>query len=490
MGNIGNSMATYTKKTKIVCTIGPATQSEAMLTKMVMAGMNVARLNFSHNEHAYHANTIEMVRHVSNQVGKPVAILQDLQGPKIRIGTFKDPKGIRLKKGQEFIITTDQVEGDDKIVSTGFRQLPRDARVGFDLLLDDGNLRLKVIRIDGAKVYTKVEVGGKLTNRKGINLPGVLVSAPALTRKDQEDLQFGIANDVDYVAVSFVQRASDIMQVQDEIMRFDPNKANTPIIAKLEKPMALENLDSIISVAQGVMVARGDLGVELGPHKVPAAQKRIISQANRHGKIVITATQMMESMINNPTPTRAEASDVANAIYDGSDAVMLSAESAVGKYPVEAVSLMSIIAEESETNTKRWGRYKIPESAGFAKALALASAARSLTKDEGLSAIAVFTQTGNNARVMSKQRPNVPILAFTPDEKTYQRTALMWGVESFRMPRADSLEEMLQGVDHVLRQETELNDGQRIAIIAGIPVRKMLPANMIMIHEIGETDQQ
>ncbi len=479
-------MKNKAKKTKIVCTIGPASQSEEMLTKMARAGMNVARLNFSHNEHAYHANTIEMVRHVSQKIGTPIAILQDLQGPKIRIGTFKNPQGIELKRGQEFIITTEDIEGDEKSVSTSFRQLPRDARVGNSLLLDDGNLRLIVTKVDSTKVYTKVEIGGHLSNRKGINLPGVLVSAPALTRKDQVDLQFGIEHQVDYVAISFVQRASDILQVRDEIMRFDASRVNTPVIAKLEKPMALENLESIVDAAQGVMVARGDLGVELGPHKVPAAQKRIISQANRHGKIVITATQMLESMVHNPVPTRAEASDVANAVYDGSDAIMLSAESAVGKYPVEAVKMMSTIARESEGNTKRWGRYKIPESAGFAKSIALASAARSLTKDEGLSAIVVFSQTGNNARVVSKQRPNVPILAFTPDAETYQKTALMWGVESFLMPRASSLEDMLRQVDHILRQETPLEDGQRVAIMAGVPVHMMVPANMIMVHEIGE----
>ncbi|MCC7360235.1 MAG: pyruvate kinase [Anaerolineales bacterium] len=475
------------RRTKIVCTIGPASSSEEKIADLIAAGMNVARLNFSHGSHADHAAVIANLRRVSRRLLKPVAILQDLQGPKIRTGTLAGGQGVVLKDQATFTITTREVEGSDTLVSTTYDGLPGDVKRGDNLLLDDGKLELQVERVDGTEVITRVVRGGLLMEHKGINLPGVAVNIPSLTDKDREDLIFGVAQGVDYVAISFVRRPEDVATVKRALVEIDPNSAKLPIIAKLEKPSALDNLEAILQVADGVMVARGDLGVELSPQQVPTAQKRIIEAANRQRKIVITATQMLESMITSPLPTRAEASDVANAIYDGSDAVMLSGETAAGQYPIEAVRMMVAIIKEAENHMEEWGRWKGVTESTSDDSVALARAARELAHDRDVTAIAIFTLTGRNARIMSKARAGVPILAFTPDPKTYQRLPLLWGVTPYLIPQADTVEAMLAHVEAGMLYDSPVRAGQQVIVIAGLPPSKMVPANFILLHTVGRS---
>jgi pyruvate kinase len=473
--------------TKIVCTLGPASNTEDKLAALIEAGMNVARLNFSHGTHEEHAATIGRIRRVSNRLNKPVAILQDLQGPKIRTGTLARGEAVELKEQAEFTITARDVVGSASEVSTTYTGLPEDVRPGNHLLLDDGLMELQVERVDGPDVHTRVVHGGMLKEHKGINLPGVMVNIPSLTDKDRADLAFGVAQDVDYVAISFVRRSEDVANVKRALVEIDPKAAKLPIIAKLEKPSALDNLDAIVEIADGVMVARGDLGVELSPQQVPTAQKRIIEAANRHRKIVITATQMLESMITHPVPTRAEVSDVANAIFDSTDAVMLSGETASGAYPVETVKMMAAIIAEAEAHIAEWGRWHGVIESTSDDSIALARAARELAHDREVTAIAIFTLTGRNARIMSKARPNVPILAFTPEPKAYLRLALLWGVTPYLIPHADSVEAMLAHVEAAMLLNSPVRPGQQVILIAGLPTNKMVPANFILLHTVGKS---
>ena len=475
------------RRTKIVCTIGPASDTEDRLAALIEAGMNVARLNFSHGTHEEHAATVGRVRRVANRMNKAIAIVQDLQGPKIRTGNLVHGEGVELHDNTEFTITTRDVPGTASEVSTTYNGLPHDVKAGDRLLLDDGKMELRVERVDGTDIHTRVLHGGLLKEHKGINLPGVLVNIPSLTDKDRLDLAFGVAQGVDYMAISFVRRAEDVANVRRALVEVDVKAKNLPIIAKLEKPSALDNLDAILDIADGVMVARGDLGVELSPQQVPTAQKRIIAAANRHRKIVITATQMLESMITNSVPTRAEASDVANAIFDGTDAVMLSGETASGAYPVEAVKMMALIAEEAEEHMKEWGRWQVASEATLDDSVALARAARELALDRGVTAIAIFTRTGRNARIMSKARPDVPILVFTPEPKTYPRIALMWGVTPYLIPQADSVEAMLAHVESAMLLNSPVRPGQQVIVIAGIPANQLVPANFILLHTVGKS---
>lgn len=473
--------------TKIVCTLGPASNTEDKLAALIEAGMNVARLNFSHGTHEEHAATLGRVRRVSNRLGKPVAILQDLQGPKIRTGTLAGGEAVELQENAEFTITAREIVGNAHEVSTTYTGLPDDVRPGSRLLLDDGLMELRVEKVDGPDVHTRVVHGGVLKEHKGINLPGVIVNIPSLTDKDRADLAFGVAQDVDYVAISFVRRPEDVANVKRALVEIDPRASKLPIIAKLEKPAALDNLDAIIEIADGVMVARGDLGVELSPQQVPTAQKRIIEAANRHRKIVITATQMLESMIEHPLPTRAEVSDVANAIFDGSDAVMLSGETASGHYPVESVKMMAAIIGEAEGHVKEWGRWHGATESTSDDSIALARAARELAHDRDVSAIAIFTLSGRNARIMSKARPEVPILAFTPEPKTHLRLALLWGVTPYLIPHADSVEAMLAHVEAAMLLNSPVRPGQQVVLIAGLPTNKLVPANFILLHTVGKS---
>ncbi|MBI2759516.1 MAG: pyruvate kinase [Chloroflexi bacterium] len=477
------------RNAKIVATIGPASQNEEVLERLIRAGMNVARMNFSHGTQAEHAAHIATIRAISERVGQAVGILQDLQGPKIRVGELPAP--IQLSEGETvylFATGTKPPDGDGQRIPVDFRQLFDSCRTSDRLLLDDGRLTLEVVSVKGRDTLTaRVIVGGILTSHKGINLPGVRLRIAGFTEKDEADLAFGISQDVDAVAISFVRSADDVKKVRYAMQRFSNGKRLPLLIAKLEKPEAIDHLDSILDNVDGVMVARGDLGVELPPEQVPALQKLIISKANARAKLVITATQMLESMITNPLPTRAEASDVANAIFDGTDAVMLSAESASGKYPVEAVQMMDRIVREAESHFDEWGKHFAAVD-GFeaSDAASMARAAQALANDKNVTAVACFTTQGQTAWLMSKIRPRVPIMAFTPDDVTYRRLAFLWGVRPQRVPFANSLEEMLGYVDSALMRSEVVQSGDQVVLVCGFPVGAVRPPNMALLHTVGE----
>ncbi|HWT87393.1 MAG TPA: pyruvate kinase [Candidatus Angelobacter sp.] len=468
------------RHSKIVCTIGPASSSPRIIRKLLEAGMNVARLNFSHGTHADHAKNIALLRAAALEMKKTVAILADLQGPKIRTGVLAGGGPVLLRTGQEFTITTAKVLGDSTRVSTVFEPLPREVKRGDRILLSDGLIELRVKQVRGSQVICDVVNGGALGENKGINLPGVKLRVPALTPKDKADLKFALGAGADYIAVSFVRRPEDVALAKQLIRKA---KKETPVIAKLEKPEAIENLDAILRVADGVMVARGDLGVEMSPEEVPVVQKQIIRRAREFRRPVITATQMLESMTENPRPTRAEASDVANAIFDGSDAVMLSAETANGKYPVEAVSMMARIIESAEKSIEEFPRPVPQEKLKIAETVAelVCHASRELH----MKLIVVFTHSGFTARLISRYRPQVPIIALTPEAETRRRMALIWGVlplESRDQHRIDTLAEM---TEKKLLQERLVRKGDVIGIIAGTPMGVRGTTNFMKFHVIG-----
>ncbi len=476
---------------KIVCTLGPSSGTKPMIRKLINAGMDVARLNFSHGDHESHMAMINLIRECSRELGKPVAILQDLQGPKLRVGKLP-MDGVELRANaivRLFQIGdhSEQFEGSEIALPLDVPNLTKAVKPGNRILLDDGKLELQVTKVDDNYVETRVILGGLLKSHKGVNLPGTDLGIPRFTEKDRVDLAFGLSNAVDYVAISFVDSAEDIREVKRIISEMNPARAKTPIIAKLERPLAIKNLHEIVHVAEGVMVARGDLGVETSPALVPIVQKEIIQMANRHAKLVITATQMLESMIDNPRPTRAEASDVANAVFDGTDAVMLSAETASGKYPVESVKMMVSIIQEAEKHKTEWSHASgFPEAALQDDALAISNAAKTLAHDRDVSTIAVFTQSGKTALLMSKTRPRVPIIAFTPEGGTLSAMSLYWGVHPVHVPFADSLEEMVRSVDNYLIQRKKLKIGEQVVLISGFPVGAMRLPNLALLHSVGE----
>lgn len=477
-----------TRKAKIIATIGPASEAEEMIEKLIQAGMNVARLNFSHGTHEEHAQRIACIRKTSERLGIPVGILQDLQGPKIRVGQLAEP--IQLTEGEVVTLfatgTTPPGNGEKKI-PVDFRQLFDSVRTSDRLLLDDGRLALEVIAVkDHNALSAKVVVGGLLSSHKGINLPGVRLRIAGFTEKDEADLAFGISQNVDAVAISFVRTAEDVHKVRSAMERFANGKRLPLLIAKVEKPEALENLDAILEWVDGVMVARGDLGVELPPERVPVQQKHIIRVANHRAKLVITATQMLESMITNPLPTRAEASDVANAIFDGTDAVMLSAETAAGKYPVESVKMMSRIVCEAEIHYLEWGMEQHVQGFEHSDAASMARAAQALANDKNVTAVACFTTRGQTAWLMSKIRPRVPIMAFTPERDTYQRLAFLWGARPHLVPFVNSLEEMIEHVDRALMNSEVVEMGDQVVLVCGFPVGAVRPPNMALLHTVGE----
>ena len=479
------------RRTKIVCTIGPATNSEEQIERLIRAGMNVARLNFSHGTQADHALVIERVRAISARLSNPIAILQDLQGPKIRVGSLQGGQPVRLVSGSTLTITSRDVVGTAEMVSTTYKPLPTDVKVGDRILLDDGLLELRVLSTSETDVVCQIVHGGLLKEHKGINLPGVAVSAPALTEKDRDDLAFGVAHGVDYVALSFVRRPEDVREAKALIRQHQValhNKkslasiVSIPLIAKLEKPEAIQRLDDILDVVDGVMVARGDLGVEMAPEKVPLIQKRIIARCNDLGLPVITATQMLESMITNPRPTRAEASDVANAILDGTDAVMLSAETATGAYPIEAVEMMARIALETEAGNKT---ARQPQCKRLSQAHAVSHAARALTEEANVQAVVVFTRSGSSAHLISKDRPRTPILAYTPSERVYFQLALWWGVWAYRVALQGTTEELIAVVDQRLRDDSLIRRGELVVIMGGFPVASQARTNFVKLHRVG-----
>ena len=452
------------RQAKIVCTIGPASSSEEMIRKMMLAGMGVARLNFSHGTHESHAGAISGLRRVAVELGRTVCILQDLQGPKIRTGALKDHAPVELKAGAQVTIVAGDIPGTAAVIGTTYGAIVNDVRPGERILLSDGKLELVVRDVRKGQVVCKVLHGGTLGEHQGINLPGTNVSIPSLTEKDEADLEFGLNSGVDVVALSFVRTADDIRLVQRKMADLG---REVPIIAKLEKPQAIENLDTILATASGVMVARGDLGVELAPEKVPIIQKQVIRRAFDFRRPVITATQMLESMITSPRPTRAEANDVANAVLDGTDAVMLSGETAAGKYPREAVEMMSRIVVEAEqfrSGHPLAERHPIePLSLAEAICEAMAHAARDLN----IRAIAVFTETATSARMLSKYRPNARIYAFTPSEAICNRVNLLWGVTPMRCPISLSAEQMAIFAEEKLTAAGALAAGQVFGLIAG-----------------------
>jgi pyruvate kinase len=481
------------RKAKIVCTLGPASTDETVLVRMIQAGMNVARLNFSHGTHEQHALFMNTIRKLSKELEKPVTILQDLQGPKLRVGRLPQ-EGIRLQAGQQVVLTRVQMDEQASPLANGKIVIPMDVpdlenslSPGNNILMDDGHLELEVTNIRGNAVEAQVVLGGLLTSNKGVNLPGARLNFPGFTEKDRQDLAFGLQQGVDALAISFVRTAADIETVRQAIQTLAPHRAATPIIAKLELPDAIQNLEEITRAADGVMVARGDLAVETSPATVPILQKRMIAAANRNDKIVITATQMLESMIQNPRPTRAEASDVANAVLDGTDAVMLSAESAVGNYPVESVAMMDSIVREAEQHFVEWGVVDpSPDEMTEVDAKTLARAARQLAHDRNVARIAVFTRSGRTARYMSKARPRVPIMAFTPEEETYHRMGMYWGVTPYLVPYASDVESMLERVEKALLTATELRSGEQVVLIASYPVGEGGPPNFALLHTVGE----
>src|SRR6185369_4161867 len=453
------------RHSKIVCTIGPASRSLKIIDRLLQAGMDVARLNFSHGTHADHAQSIAMIRAAAIKRQKPIAILADLQGPKIRTGPLAGASPVLLRAGQKFVITTARVLGDSTRVSTVFRPLPREVHRGDRILLSDGLIELRVEQIRGQEVICQVVNGGALGEHKGINLPGIQLRVPALTPKDRTDLVFALKHGVNYIAVSFVRRPEDVVLAKTLVRRAGKD---TPVVAKLEKPEAIENLDAILRVADGVMVARGDLGVEMSPERVPVVQKMIINRARQARRPVITATQMLESMTENPRPTRAEASDVANAIFDGSDAVMLSAETASGKYPVESVSMMARIIEDAEASIAEFPRPAPQEKLKVAETVAelVCHASRELH----MKLIAVFTHSGFTARLVSRYRPLVPIVAFSPEADTRRRMALIWGVCPRNIPDVRKIDGLAEVAEKRLLEEKLVRKGDVIGIVAGMPM--------------------
>lgn len=470
------------RRAKIVCTIGPAISAPEKIAEAIKAGMNVSRLNMSHGDHQVHETSYKTIREQAEKLGKNVAILADLQGPKIRLETFKNGSEV-LEPGDTFKITIEDVEGTKEICGTTFKGLPGDVKPGDLLLVDDGKIRLEAISVDETTVTTRVIVGGPVSNNKGINLPGVAVSIPALSEKDERDLRFAIRLGVDMIALSFVRDAADITRVH-EIM--DEEGQRLPVIAKIEKPQAVENLQDIVDAFDGIMVARGDLGVEFPLEEVPLVQKRAIELARRWAKPVIVATQVLETMIQNPTPTRAEASDCANAILDGADAVMLSGETSVGKYPIITIQTMARIIQSTEER----GLYRVPDlgtsprTRGGAITLAAVNIANQLDVDY----ITAFTQSGDTARRISRLRPAKPVYVFTPDPKVRAFSALMWGVETLLAEEADSTDAMTALVDRALLSGGLAETNQLIVMAAGSPPGVAGSTNMLKVHRIGDLD--
>ena len=469
------------RSTKIVATLGPATDSEQVLLNMFEAGVDVFRLNASHGTQVDHARRIEAVRRLAKQCHKNVGILLDLQGPKIRVGTF--PNGpVFLEDGAAFTITTEQVEGTVEIVSTTYPEFAHDVKPGDPVLLADGSIQLRVLFSDGIAARCEVVRGGYLSDRKGINLPGVQVSSPSLSKKDIADAHFGVQQEVDFFALSFVRQAKDVLRLRHLLEEVD---AKQPIVAKIEKPEGWQNLDAILEECDGVMVARGDLGVEMALEKVPAIQKAIIERARQRGRFVITATQMLESMIENAVPTRAEVSDVANAIYDGTSALMLSAETSAGKHPIEAVRVMARIALETDCSLRSQGFQQATLNPGASIPEIIADVAYHAARSAGVVALAVGTSSGATARLLARYRQPVPMYAFTSNEVVARQLTVIYGVDAIVSPAMHSTDQMLQEMERVLVETGRAKPGDSIVFVAGQPVNQRGTTNMLKLHRIS-----
>jgi pyruvate kinase len=466
------------RKAKIICTLGPASDTPEVIEGLIRAGMNVARLNFSHGTHEDHRRRVNTIRKVSRRLGIPVAILQDVQGPKIRLGKFEGGQ-LLVKVGQTVTVTTRAVLGHGTIIPTPVRSVPKDVASGDVILLDDGRVRLRVLRVAGRDVSAEVEVGGLLKDHKGLNLPGAAMSVPTITEKDEEDLAFGQELGVDYVALSFVRSAEDIRKAREHVA-----KLKTPLIAKIEKPQAVQNLEAIAAVADGVMIARGDLGVEMPLEQLPGIQKRAVTEVNRMGGLVIVATEMLESMVGNARPTRAEVSDVANAILDGADAVMLSGETAAGKYPIDAAATMARIVEETErTSGNRMMRPSLLERKDDLST-GVAAAAVAAAEQLGIETIVAYTERGHTARLISEFRPQAQIIGLTPSADTVNRMALYWGVKGLQVGRLQSTDAMLKQVRRLCREQGLCKVGEPVVLVAGVPLNEPGRTNMMSVHRI------
>ncbi len=483
------------RKAKIVCTIGPASDSPALLDQLIQSGMDAARLNFSHGTHESHGRAILAIRQAAERRGVAVAVIQDLQGPRIRVAELTEG-GLELVPGQKVRLRTMWLRSGGQMgartvmgasdmpeIPITYQYLTRDVQPGARILIDDGLVELKANQIAAGAVECTVITGGRVTSHKGINLPGTTVSAPTLTDKDREDIRFGVAQGVDYIALSFVRGADDIVAAKQLIVECG---GNLPVIAKIERQEAITTLDAILEQADGIMIARGDLGVELGPEAVPVLQKRMISTANRRRCLVITATQMLESMTQHMRPTRAEASDVANAVFDGTDAVMLSAETAIGQYPVEAVRVMDRIVRAAEVETgPGFVRRSKPDQDQVSFPEAISKAASAAAAVTGASAIVAFSERGMTARLVSKQRPAAPIIAFTPFAPIRRRMALYWGVVPHTMPQISNTDERVNEAERRLKAEGLVKSGQRIVILSGTRIGEPGGTNLMKLHEVG-----
>ena len=467
------------RRAKIVATLGPASSSYDQLRAIIEAGVDVARMNLSHGSYDVHEQIYRDVRKAASDLDKPVGVFVDLQGPKIRLTKFKDGP-VKLEKGATFKITTDEIEGDVNICGTTFKGLPGDVKVGDFLLIDDGKVKLRALAVSDTTVTTEVEIPGQVSNNKGINLPGVAVNVPALSEKDEDDLRWALKLGVDMVALSFVRNASDIDRVH-EIMREEGRKV--PVIAKIEKPQAVENLEEIIDAFDAIMVARGDLGVELPLEQVPLVQKRAVELARRWAKPVIVATQMLESMISSSIPTRAETSDVANAVLDGADALMLSGETSVGSFPVETVTTMAKIIQSTEEN----GLSRIPDlgTRPHTQGGAVSFAAMEIAELLGSKFVCVFTEGGDSLRRISRLRSAVPVLSFTPNVQTARELSLVWGSKTYIVPKVTHTDAMFEQVDISVLEQGMCKVGDEVVVVAGTPPGVSGSTNTLRVHKVG-----
>ena len=476
-------MITPLRRTKIVCTMGPSCNTQEGITNLFLHGMNIARVNFSHGSHADHAQTIGYIRKTAREHDYSIAVLMDLQGPKIRVGQMKDG-GQMLADGSNITITGEEVEGTSTLIPIDYKSLVDEAEVGNRILLDDGLLEFQITAKVGKELEAKVIVGGLLKSRKGVNLPNVKISIPALTEKDLADLKFGLTQDVDFVALSFVRSAQEVLDLKAMIAESDCDAA---VIAKIEKPEALEVIDEIIEAADGIMVARGDLGIEIPTEEVPFVQKMIIEKCRQYGKPVITATQMLDSMIHNPRPTRAESSDVANAVLDGTDAVMLSGETAAGKYPMEAVNVMDRICRKIEERRLQLYNsldYKKPNLKEKQIIESIAFSCISMADKVEAKVISTITHSGSTARRIAKFRPKVPIFAFTESQKVRRQLNLVWGVQSVRLAELFDTDRSVKMMEHYLEDRGMVKAGDRVIIATGMPIAKRGHTNMIKVSTI------
>ena len=471
------------KRTKIVCTLGPASQSEEVLRELILNGLNVCRFNFSHGSHEEHKGRIDMVKKVREELNRPIAILLDTKGPEIRTGNFADPE-VLLEEGSEFTITMDEVVGTKEICTVSYKGLADDVKEGDTILIDDGLVGLRVKSVENGNIKCIVENSGIVKNHKGVNVPGVKINLPAITPKDVSDIEFGIREGIDMIAASFVRKASDVLAIREILEK--NNAGDVLILSKIENQEGVENIDEILQVSDGIMVARGDLGVEIPTEEIPIVQKMIIKKCNELAKPVITATQMLDSMIRNPRPTRAEVTDVANAIYDGTDAIMLSGETAAGKYPVEAVKVMASIAKRIEQTLDYDRMLKEKGSKNVTVTDAISHATCTTAVDLNASAIITSTSSGYTAKMVSKFRPQAPIIAATSNEAVMRRLALTWGVCPIKSALAGNTDEVIEKSIEASIENGYVKNGELVVITAGVPVGVSGTTNLIKVHVISE----